>query len=492
MSLGDWMVVIGWLPLTAMLGLGVLRLLRTPATDLMRDWATCFVAGQLVWLVLVLLTAFTPATMLHLMPFAVGLGLLNVVRAVCHAGVGASVRIVVVSIMSILVAALLFPNLAVLAFSTPALEIDARTIWLFHGKALFFGGGIDPKFFAEPLHYWSSPDYPLLLPAQAAWISMLLGRWDEIGSRTFLWFHFAAWCRLLYLVLVRRGVPSWLSIPLVFGFCCFGVSVHTPGFSFVSGQADYHCSLPMLLAMLVLGTPRSTVPIVDVEGHAPFVALMLAAAAATKNEGTIYAILFTLMLCLWFGLSALRCEGWRGAVGSVSRLRVTWLLAATLAVLPWWGWAHFKATHGIGSNLHIFDRATAPGLLNELLASRLPTVLETMWDDPQLQLTQWVIVALLALVVISLGLRAGGVCGIGMRTCEPLQAGACVLVLSLIALTYVLTPHDFVYHMATSLTRLMFFPMQMVFVLVIFRFDAIRQGLLSAASKSSASDMSGS
>jgi hypothetical protein len=475
MTTAAWLAIGGWFVVTVLLGGVALRTLRLPKNDLLRDWSTQFVAGQLVWLLLTLLTAFTPLPWSALLAIALGLAGLEAVMAVRRAGIAPAGRAVLVVIGSLLVIAALFPNLAALVHCTPAIETDARSIWLFHGKALFFDGGIDPRFFADPLLYWSSPDYPLLLPAQTAWSSTFLGRWDEFGSRAWLWFLFAAWCRLLFVVLVRRGLPWWLGVALVFVFGCFGISFHTVGFAYVSGQADYHCSLPLLLAMLVLGTPRTAVPAETAAGHAPFVALMLASTAATKSEGTIYALLFAAALLGWHGLVALRRGGLRGPFAVAAGQRSTWLVTAVFGLLPWFLWARFKAAHGMGSNLKLFERATTPGLLQELLSTRLPTVLDTMWNDPQLQQTKWWLVALAVLAAVSLLLRAIGARGAGLRACEPVQAAAWLAVLALIATTYVLTPHDYVYHMTTSLTRLLFLPTQMVFVLVVFRLDALRR-----------------
>ena len=481
MSVGDWVAVTSYFVLVVLVGSGCIRLARLPPSHLLRDWSACYLAGQIVLLLLTLSTGFVPWTHDHLLPAVVVIAVVVACADASRVRSGWRVALVVLATVgSLLLTIALFPSIAMLVHRTPAIETDARGIWLFHGKALFTASGIAPAFFTDPLHWWSSPDYPLLLPAQAAWSSLLVGRWGELSCRAFLLFHFAAWFRLVHLTLTAKGYPWWLALFLTGAFLCQGVSWFTPGFAYVSGQADYHCFVPLALAMLVLAVPVATAAYGNhraVEDHRSLVVLLLAYAACTKSEGTAFAALFAGSWLAWSAVRCARLRGLRALVAAIPAARTLWIFAGLCGLLPVALWAIFKALHGMGSNLHLLERATTPGLLGELLSARLPTVLRSVRDNGQMQDTYGLLIVLLALVACSVVLRFFGKRSVGTRRAEALAALAWLVVVVLICMTYVLTPHDYLFHMQTSVTRLLFFPHLIVFVLCVFRLDVLWEAI---------------
>jgi len=69
--------------------------------------------------------------------------------------------------------------------STPIFDWDARSIWFFHGKAIFFDGGLHPSDFWRNDEYgWSHKPYPPLIPMLAARAAdHTLGSWNEFAPK---------------------------------------------------------------------------------------------------------------------------------------------------------------------------------------------------------------------------------------------------------------------------------------------------------------------
>lgn len=67
----------------------------------------------------------------------------------------------------------------------PLVDWDARSIWFFHGKVIFFDGGLHPSaFWRNPEYVWSHKDYPPLLPLLAARAAdFTLGSWNEFAPK---------------------------------------------------------------------------------------------------------------------------------------------------------------------------------------------------------------------------------------------------------------------------------------------------------------------
>ena len=67
----------------------------------------------------------------------------------------------------------------------PLVDWDARSVWFFHGKAIFFDGGLHPSdFWRNPEYGWSHKGYPPLIPLLAARAAdFTLGAWNEFAPK---------------------------------------------------------------------------------------------------------------------------------------------------------------------------------------------------------------------------------------------------------------------------------------------------------------------
>jgi hypothetical protein len=62
----------------------------------------------------------------------------------------------------------------------PLTDWDARSIWFFHGKMIFFSGGLTRATgLGLNIGYGDHPDYPMLVPGLAAQIAQVIGFWNE-------------------------------------------------------------------------------------------------------------------------------------------------------------------------------------------------------------------------------------------------------------------------------------------------------------------------
>ena len=151
----------------------------------------------------------------------------------------------------------LYPNVLFWVIQRPVVDWDARSIWLFHAKVLAVDQGLDPAFFTDPVYL--HPSYPLLVPAQAAWLSLLRGGWSEMAGKSFLLLNFAAYLQLFLALLRVKGHPWWLGLGAALLFFDTGVRSYGDGFgyAYVNGYADAHFIAPFLLALLAFSLPRS-------------------------------------------------------------------------------------------------------------------------------------------------------------------------------------------------------------------------------------------
>lgn len=60
----------------------------------------------------------------------------------------------------------------------PLEDWDGRSIWFFHAKMIFFGGGLRPEVGLASIPV-AQPHYPLLLPGLAAQVGTVVGYWNE-------------------------------------------------------------------------------------------------------------------------------------------------------------------------------------------------------------------------------------------------------------------------------------------------------------------------
>jgi hypothetical protein len=105
--------------------------------------------------------------------------------------------------------------------SHPLLDWDARSIWFFHAKMIYYQGGFSIDW-QNPMYRFANLDYPKLVPVIVAQNSYLIGYWNEflpkVGLLHFLVPLLAAlahlftrtWSFAIYAVVALLASGSWL------------------------------------------------------------------------------------------------------------------------------------------------------------------------------------------------------------------------------------------------------------------------------------------
>ncbi|MGE3175368.1 MAG: hypothetical protein AB7O97_22275 [Planctomycetota bacterium] len=459
MTFGMWLATFAYAALATALGHGALRLLRLHRAPLLGEWSACFLVGQMVLHAATLTTLLLPWSLRGMSPvLAAGGAAATLAFAREHWRARTLPRVLPAALL-FAAAMLLFPNLLLSVHTTPTVEWDARSIWILHGKALHVHGGVDSAFFGNPRFWWSNLDYPLLLPAQAAWTAVIQGRWDEIGCKAFLWFQFAAWFHLAVTLLTRRWMPWFTAVPAVALAMVQGPPVLTAGFGYVSGLADQHYATPLVLALLAL---------LAGEGRAlwPFAIAMLTYAACTKNEATAYTAALGAAVAAAWVLRHRRAL--RMAARDLAVLRAPAVLAFALGVLPMVCWRLYSRAQPIPGGLNLDRQVT---MLPELLAARAPTVLRFFFERHLLAGAHWLLLAWVLLAAAGALRRRRP----GLGRADALLLAALLAVHALIAVTFVLTPHDYVMHMQMALGRLLALPQLLLCALCALRLRHLLQ-----------------
>ncbi|MBN1557822.1 MAG: hypothetical protein JW951_06715 [Lentisphaerae bacterium] len=439
MTWADWFGTVVYAVVALGVGHLAVRAARPEGGAVLYSWPVYYLTGQLMLCALTLATAFVPLTLRHL-----ALGVLVVLAAWWTTGFvrrGLGQRILAAlpgAGLFLLLTLLCFPFAFVLVHDTPVLEWDARSIWFFHGKALALDGGVTRAFFGNPLYGWSHLDYPLLLPAQAAWLATLTGEWNDYACRAFLGVNLAAWFALLTAVFRARRMPWWLAG----GAGVFILARQTEGY--VNGYADNHYALALALALMLLCTPRG--------GARPaLIALLLGYAAALKNEAFLYAALIAAGTAAWYALRRrgrvvsrpARLGVWIGLTGLLPGAlwlgfrSLAYVRPADAALIPNWG-----DLGRIGALLGERGVAAARGLRACYIESGVPVLLAVL--------------GVLAVLRTSAARRGRA----GVR----LGSGDAALLLAFPALNvlifamFLFTPYDLGWHMGTAAGRLTFLP----------------------------------
>jgi len=310
---------------------------------------------------------------------------------------------------------------ALAIYAVPIGDWDARSIWFFHAKAIYFDQGLHPsEFWANPEYFWSHKDYPKLTSMLAArYADFLPGGWNEYAPKGALVPIFASGV----LGLLAAARPSYVFPVLLVGvLAMFGVQLW-------NGYQDGLLALQGAVAITALARWST-------EGERKDLMLgcaALAIALCVKNEGQL---LFVVGLCpLFYGIYRHHRK---------MRLRD---LAALILLVPFAAWTCLSPQLPVTGDLE------GAGLLRNALARLL--------DPPELTRR----LSLLAqatsertIFVECLVAYAVLVVGLGLNRTSALIGVSALLYCAGTFAVYLGTPVDFEWHLTTSLDRVMILP----------------------------------
>lgn len=454
-----WLALITYVTTVTTLGFFALHLTtrKQPAPDL--SWAFCYLAGQALTLLLTLLTAVLPVSLSTTVSAATTAAAAALILSWRHPMQNHNLHNLARSFALALALTTLFPSAWLAIQSAPLTEWDARSIWFFHGKALFSDNRLTPDFFTNPAYAWSHLDYPLWISAQAAWLALFQGEWNECAAKAFLLFNLAAWLQLFFTFLRKAGQPLWLTLPAILLL----FDHNNPGY--VNGMADNHLAACLLSALLAfrLNTPATTA-----QGL-----FLLGFAASIKNEALPY---LPVIAALWAG-SLLHTA--RNTAPAHSRSHL--LRLAALGFVPWLLWTAIKNHWQIHNDLQLLSQITNAHWLTDVLPARLPLVARSFaehYAQPHILAPP---AALLTFTLLRLALARRE--SYRILQLRPHETRSWLLFAASLGITfavYLFTPRDLAWHIQTSMPRVLFFQDLLLGLMVLFACEPLARDSQSA------------
>ncbi len=321
------------------------------------------------------------------------------------------------------------------ALESPDGGWDAWMIWNLRARALLRAQPIGAAFPAALPQ--THPDYPLLVPALVA------SGWSATGGAAFVPIVLSAAfpCLTVALLVTAVGRRRGPALGLAAGLCLLGTPM------FVWSATDQGTDLPLatfaLAAAILLSEPGAA----EAGAGLALSGALLSMAAWTKNEGLLYLLAFFVPLALW---DARRPGSGRGGAA----LRFLFGAAPLLALLAYFKWRLAPPSDLAQPNrlAQLFARLVEPrriGLLALLIPRRLAYF--QAWG-------LWLLAAVAAALAFVRGRP---------RRPELGRLGqSLVLVFGGFSLVYLATPYDLVWHLQTSVDRLLLqcWPLALLFL----------------------------
>jgi hypothetical protein len=306
---------------------------------------------------------------------------------------------------------------------------DARSIWFFAAKRLFFGNGLGggPADWTAGEYWFSHADYPKLLPLLGAQFAHLWGLWNEYIPK-------ASLLVLLFPVAVGLlGLPRRLGLSLLF---LAGLLLLSTNESMWNGYVDTYLCLYGVLATLWLARWLESDEPLDLALGAAF----LGVAVNLKNEGALLALCIVASLGAWMLLTRARRApaSWRSWPAGV------WIAL----VLPWVGfvaWALTKQQWHVVNDLQL-GSGSLQRVLQRLEGGQLGFVAEGLFLKTDAGKSAGM---LLTAAVLAWALRSK------VPATAWFPAAVATMYLAGMMVVYLATPSDLAWHIGSSAGRTM-------------------------------------
>ncbi|MBN4074078.1 glycosyltransferase family 39 protein [bacterium AH-315-E10] len=300
---------------------------------------------------------------------------------------------------------------------------DAYAVWGIKGKVLATESLRETTFFSNLLHHYNHVDYPFLHPLMISVFYGLSGEFNELGIKLFFPLSYLMLMVFLYHEFRRLLKPS-----LVFTLCILFIALtpelliwSTTGHAELSLVCHYTLSIAFILRWMKSGEIR------DIIIASLFAAFLL----FTKNEGmVIFAILVLVVL--------VQCLKNKAQLKKDFPLFV---LLPIVLLVPYMMWSYNLDVENVYTSQ--LTGAAAEGYL-----ARLPIIIKTMAVE-LLNIRRWSLLFPLLLCLLIMNRTQ-------LLKDKRLQMLLMMLGLHLLgyATVYMISPNDVVWHMQTSLQRL--------------------------------------
>jgi hypothetical protein len=327
------------------------------------------------------------------------------------------------------------------AWIRPMEAYDAVSNWGLKAKAIYLAGGIPMDFLQNQDYREFHPDYPPLVPLLESAVYQFLGTVNDTASKT-LFPLFLLSCVTLFWVCLRRAeLPPNRALAFTFMLSSIPYFASQATNGYADGVVSFYFGAGSLYLYL---WHRSRDPLLLVIS-----AMLTGLAALTKNEGVLLAGIQLLVL----GLVLASARDMAGR----SRLK---LFAAHLGILsaillPWFL---------LRVDLNLANDVTSGAVLRWRHMGRLGSMLY-FYQTQVFGLRNWNLVW-----ILFLGLLVWNWRGWLHSSARPLVL---TVVLALVAYNgiYMVTPHDVMWHLRTSGSRLLLHILPQVMFLIALAFE---------------------
>lgn len=303
---------------------------------------------------------------------------------------------------------------------------DARSIWFFQAKRIFFDGGFAmPGGWGNAAYWFSHIDYPKLLPLLAAQMAQGFGTWNEHLPKA------ALLALLAPVVLGLLGAARRISAALLL---LGGLLLLSGGEMVWNGYMDAFSAMYGGLALLYLARWQATrSPLELVSG-----VVFLGVALNLKNEGMLFALSAVLVLAITRATKWAQHAARKDAAGSrcAAMAAVPALAAFGVWTLRKWYW---KVPNDLNLGLESLGRAW-----QRIGDGALGPVWHALLIDGRTAAAAALLFAATALARIF---------GVAVPRVAWYPAAVVVLYLVGISLVYLATPHDLQWHLKFSADR---------------------------------------
>jgi len=228
-----------------------------------------------------------------------------------------------------------FLSIIFIALGTPAFEWDARSIWLFHAKRIFYENSI--FYVADNYAKFSHNDYPTLAPAFASSFGTLVGHWNEVFPKISFTLMYFPPLVLTHIFLKDTKYLIFLSIV----FFIIGKFLLN---GWMDGLIAVYFSLSTLMMYLFFIDEKYSH---ENKNFFYYIALcFFISLTMLKNEG---AVLLTILFCTSFLLSVFKKNYLKNDIK---------FFLALLSFLPIILWKYFCYSKGLGSDYINTDTLT--------------------------------------------------------------------------------------------------------------------------------------
>ncbi len=325
-----------------------------------------------------------------------------------------------------------------LLFFEPLTDWDARSIWFFHAKRMFFDGSIDASLDGYGIHI----AYPDLIPAAAASITRLFGIWNEFLPKIVLVMTLVP----PFLILLSRCQDASLRLLML----CLLIFLSRKGL--LSGSMDAHLALYAVSAIVLIREEFSRQVAEGIGNNLTPIMVLLCCMASIKNEG------MAMVLLLLPPMAILLLQKHVGMTRIIILAVISMAAAAPLVI-----WKLKLSSAGISTDLFIGDQLAR--LVSRLSNGEWRMVLGSMFNRT--------IYSLLAFLVLALVTRK-------LERLVMYFVGGYLMILFCI---YLSTPADLAWHLATSMRRVVSVVGLLVVALFVLELQAAFSRKASVASR---------